>query len=59
MKSFQFFKIWKCFDKEREKTHMLLSMKKKNWEKLDFVLTVKHTIHLNGFNQLSDPVIWI
>ena len=33
MKSCKFFRIWKRFDKEREK-----QWEKKNWEKLDFVL---------------------
>ena len=35
MKSYQFFKIWKRFDKEREKTLMQQSKRK---EKLNFVL---------------------
>ena len=42
MKSYHFFKIWKRFDKEREKALMQQSMRKEksweNWEKLDFVL---------------------
>ena len=37
-KSYQFFKIYKHFDKEREKTLIQQPMKKENWEKLDFVL---------------------
>ena len=47
-KSYQFFKVWKCFDKEREKTLIQQLMRKeklrkvrlcfKNWEKLRFVL---------------------
>ena len=35
MKSYQFFKIWNRFDKEREKTLMQQSKRK---EKLNFVL---------------------
>ena len=38
MKSYQFFKIYKRFDKEREKTLIQQSMNKENWVKLDFVL---------------------
>ena len=38
MKSYQFFKICKCFDKEREKHLCSSQWEKKNWEKLDFVL---------------------
>ena len=38
MKSYQFFKICKRFDKERENTYAAVNEKKKNWEKLDFVL---------------------
>ena len=37
MKSYQFFKIYKRFDKERNKTLMQQSIEMKNWEKLDFV----------------------
>ena len=29
MKSYQFFKIWKPFDKEREKTHVVVNEKRK------------------------------
>ena len=59
MKYYKIFKICKRSDKDREKTHMQQSMEKENWEKLDFVLSVKYTPLLNEFNQLSDPIIWI
>ena len=38
MKSYQFFKICKRFGKEKEKSLLQQSMRKKNWEKLGFVL---------------------
>ena len=38
MKSYQFFKICKHFDKEREKHLRSSQWEKKNWEQLVFVL---------------------
>ena len=38
MKSYQFFKIYKHFDKEREKQLRSSQWENKNWEKLDFAL---------------------
>ena len=38
MKFYQFFKIYKRFYKKREKTVIQQSMRKKNWEKLEFIL---------------------
>ena len=38
MKSYQFFKIYKRFDKERKKHSYSSQWKKKNWEEMDFVL---------------------
>ena len=37
-KSYQFFKIYKSFYKQRGKTVIQQSMRKKNWKKLEFVL---------------------
>ena len=34
MKSYQFFKIWKCFDKERDKTLMQHSLRKEKLKKV-------------------------
>ena len=38
MKSYNFFQIYKRFDRKSEKTLIDKSMRKKNWQKLNFLL---------------------